>query len=62
MRGGREVQPFDMIPRAYSGGKTFKNSLDVGVGADAPPLLNASTRSVFYSRYVSFYRVCSGAA
>lgn len=42
MRGGREVQPFDMIPRAYSGGKTFKNSLDVGVGADAPPLLNAS--------------------
>lgn len=42
LRGAREVQPFDMIPRAYTGGKTFKNELDVGMGADAPPLLNDS--------------------
>lgn len=42
LRGGREIQPFDMIPRAYNGGKTFKNELEVGVGADAPPLLNDS--------------------
>lgn len=41
LRGAtREVQPFDMIPRAYIGGKTFENELDVGMGADAPPLLN----------------------
>jgi len=38
----REIQPFDMIPRAYTGGKTFKNNLDMGIGADAPPLLNDS--------------------
>jgi hypothetical protein len=38
----RAVEPSDMIPPAYMGGKTYKNTLKIGIGADAPPLLNDS--------------------
>ena len=38
----RALEPGDIIPPAYLGGKTYKNVLKIGVGVDAPPLLNDS--------------------
>ena len=38
----RAVEPSDMIPPTYMGGKTYKNTHKIGVGADAPKLLNDS--------------------